>query len=323
MPSRTVFLLGAGFVGGSVLQALLEDGSYAISVLNRDPEKADKLKELGVRPVEGSLHDDEVTSREAAQADIVLHIATADDLPSVQSILKGLEQRDQSKPPAIYIHTSGTGVFMRPLHPEHVVFSDKDPAQWDELVPGDAPHRQIDLTIKRAAESGKLNAKISIMLPPLIYGTGNGPFNQHSIQIPRWIAQSVKNKQVTIAGPTLTWNSIHVLDLVPAYLTALSYLSSLPSSARPPIYLVPSTGEHTWRSLGQRLDAELKKRGLIDPAAEVKEQDEPDWTTLTGTRSRARGEWLSEWGWKRDESLPDVHGSVAEEIDHIKATGQI
>lgn len=37
-----------------------------------------------------------------------MHIATADDLPSVKSILKGLEKRDKSKPRAIYIHTSGS-----------------------------------------------------------------------------------------------------------------------------------------------------------------------------------------------------------------------
>lgn len=39
---------------------------------------------------------------------IVLHMATADDLPSVKSILKGLSRRDSSKPPVIYIHTSGS-----------------------------------------------------------------------------------------------------------------------------------------------------------------------------------------------------------------------
>lgn len=70
--AKTLFLLGTGFIGGSVLNALLEDkkDQYTISALCRDPKKADKLKELGVRPVQGELASDELIAKEAAEADV-------------------------------------------------------------------------------------------------------------------------------------------------------------------------------------------------------------------------------------------------------------
>ena len=129
----TLFLVGTGFIGGTLLTSLLEQGKYEIAALSRDEAKANKLKELGVRPVMGSL-DDEILAEESEKADvslfrealadefvldltfwyclgfgqIIIHAATADDQPSVKSILKGLAQRPKDKAPAIYIHTSGS-----------------------------------------------------------------------------------------------------------------------------------------------------------------------------------------------------------------------
>lgn len=68
--SKSLFLLGTGFIGGSVLTALLEKKEYRISALSRDPKKSERLKALGVRPVEGELSSDEVISKEATEADV-------------------------------------------------------------------------------------------------------------------------------------------------------------------------------------------------------------------------------------------------------------
>jgi hypothetical protein len=143
-------------------------------------------------------------------------------LPSVKSIIKGLSQRDASKEPAVYIHTSGyvifsssslppsfalsaskltfgprciallifpqstvrnshfssvialsfsflpfrTGVLTFPDHPDDILFNDKSPDKFDTLIPDEADHREIDLYIKQAVESKKLNAKISIVRFP-------------------------------------------------------------------------------------------------------------------------------------------------------------
>lgn len=65
----TLFLVGTGFIGGTVLTSLLEQKKYKISALCRDEAKASKLKELGVRPVMGSL-DDPILAEESSKADV-------------------------------------------------------------------------------------------------------------------------------------------------------------------------------------------------------------------------------------------------------------
>jgi len=67
----TLFLVGTGFIGGTVLTELLQTGKYEIAALSRDEGKANKLKELGVRPVMGSL-DDEILAEESSKADVSL-----------------------------------------------------------------------------------------------------------------------------------------------------------------------------------------------------------------------------------------------------------
>ncbi|GAA5824450.1 hypothetical protein JCM11251_000428 [Rhodosporidiobolus azoricus] len=316
--TKSLFILGTGFIGGSVLTALLEKKEFAIAALSRDDKKADKLKELGVRPVKGTLSDDEVISKEAAQADVILHIATADDLPSVKSIIKGLGQRDASKPPALYIHTSGTGVLTVPTHPDDVIFNDNDQEKFDTLIPDHAPHREIDLTIKSAVESGKLNAKVSIILPPNIYGVGTGPFNRISIQTPRWATTVVKQKKWTTWGGHRHWNNIHIKNLVSAYLTLLEHLESTDSA--PPLYIIAETGEHLWGDVGVVLKKELEARNLLSKDAPSEEIEEGNTETETGTQSRSKSEWLHEWGWKVQDA-PSVTESIGEELDVMIQNG--
>ncbi|BGP17091.1 hypothetical protein JCM10213_006879 [Rhodosporidiobolus nylandii] len=316
--SPSVFILGTGFIGGSVLQGLLDEKKYEIAALCRDDRKADKLKELGVRPVRGELSSDEVISTEAAKADIIFHIATADDLPSVKSILKGLEQRPAEKKPAIYIHTSGTGVLTVPVHPDTLVFADKSPEIFDKNIPDHAPHREIDLTIKKAVESGKLNAKISIILPPCIYGIGTGPFNKRSIQIPLWAQDAVKKGKFVSYGPQHRWNNIHIKNLVTAYQTLLAHNESADTV---PLYVIAETGTHLWGDIAPVLEGELKKHQLIPSDAQTEVVKEGNTETETGTQSISKSEWLHEWGWKvqKEESIVE---SVPETIQHMVDLGE-
>ncbi|GAA5994909.1 hypothetical protein JCM5350_006610 [Sporobolomyces pararoseus] len=309
----TLFLVGTGFIGGTVLTSLLEQKKYKISALCRDEAKASKLKELGVRPVMGSL-DDPILAEESSKADIIIHAATADDQPSVKSILKGLAQRPKDQAPAIYIHTSGTGILTVPLHPESVYFSDERPDQFDELVPDNAPHRDVDLLIKNAVEKEEINAKVSIILPPCIYGRGTGPFNQISIQIPRWIRRSLKDKQVTQFGPTRWWNHVHVVNLAAGYLTLLSKLEE--SSESPARYVFCETGEHQWGTIGELINKTLSSKGLVDKEP-VTREDAKDNETETGTQSRAHAEVLRKWGWTGKEEKQSIEESVVEDIEWI------
>jgi hypothetical protein len=66
---------------------------------------------IGVKTVIGDHSELDKITELAAQADIVLNAADADDLPLTKAVLNGLQKRSASsglKP--ILVHTSGTGV---------------------------------------------------------------------------------------------------------------------------------------------------------------------------------------------------------------------
>lgn len=64
-----------GYIGGSVLSRLLKHpnaASFNITALVRSPEKAEKLKTLGVSPVVGSHSDLALVEKLSAKADVVI-----------------------------------------------------------------------------------------------------------------------------------------------------------------------------------------------------------------------------------------------------------
>ena len=120
--------------------------------------------------IQGSHHDLEKIQNLAAQADIVVNAADADDLPLTMAILEGLKARSMTatfKP--ILIHTSGTGVISDQAEGEftpsgqkiwnvrsivfyghHIheaqSFWQKDNSEEDiRSIPPEKPHRLIDL----------------------------------------------------------------------------------------------------------------------------------------------------------------------------------
>jgi nucleoside-diphosphate-sugar epimerase len=100
-----IFITGAaGYIGGSVANALLEEG-HVIRGLVRDPEKVELLAARGVTPVFGNLDDLGLLVCEAQQADAVINTASSDHRASVEALLQGLH--GSGKP---FLHTSGSSV---------------------------------------------------------------------------------------------------------------------------------------------------------------------------------------------------------------------
>ena len=65
-----LFLLGVGYIGGSVLSALLETGAYTITALCRKEEQAQVLRKLGVTPLMGTLDSEEVITQATLDNDV-------------------------------------------------------------------------------------------------------------------------------------------------------------------------------------------------------------------------------------------------------------
>ena len=77
-----LFLTGAsGYVGSVVIQFAITQG-YKVHGLSRTQDSDAKLTSLGATPVRGDLTSLDVLRRESAEADAVIHLATAYELGS-------------------------------------------------------------------------------------------------------------------------------------------------------------------------------------------------------------------------------------------------
>ena len=101
----------SGYIGAAVTSRLLEHSTpnLKFSALVRSQDKADKLKSVlncNIEAVVGDLSDSALVEKLASDADIVLSIASSDDLASIEAVLKGLKKRYETtgKLPTL-IHT--------------------------------------------------------------------------------------------------------------------------------------------------------------------------------------------------------------------------
>ena len=103
MSKPAILLIGAGYIGGTVLERLIKDG-YPVTVTFRKPEQDEALKKFGVaRTVKASLDDEEIIEAEVAKHDILLNTASSDHVPSVNASLRGIQKRvDQGKKDHLY-----------------------------------------------------------------------------------------------------------------------------------------------------------------------------------------------------------------------------
>ncbi|KAF8493612.1 hypothetical protein JB92DRAFT_3084922 [Gautieria morchelliformis] len=266
MSPSNLFILGAtGYIGvffraqsvertGSVLTGILAaHPQFSVTALVRNQKDIEAVRAIGVaRVVNGSHEDLDTIQSLAAQADIVVNAADADDMPLTNAILAGLKARSKSvsfKP--ILIHTSGSGVISDQAEGEFVPSGQKiwnDNSEEDiRCIPPEKPHRLIDLEIFRADQHNHCSGYI--IAPSTIYGTGSGPVNKISQQVPMAIRTAVKRKEAVY---------VHIKDLVDLYLLVLSLaLSGTDMSGSYAKFYFGSVHEHVWgdimRQIGQIL----------------------------------------------------------------------
>ena len=145
-----------------------------------------------------------------------MHTADADHLPGTKAIIAGLEKRaaSSSRKP-ILIHTSGTGVLVERTQPpgkvkSEKVFSDADLTTYYAL-PATNIHKDVDDVVLEAGTRGKIDT--AIVAPPTIWGTGEGKFNRHSIQVPLLVKKCIAGGHgLVVEDGVNTWSIIHVAD---------------------------------------------------------------------------------------------------------------
>lgn len=327
---KHVFLLGPGFIGREVIDRLQAE-FYTVTTLIRREEAAPELNVAGIKTVLGNLDSSEIITKQASLADIVIHTATADHLASVEAVLAGIESRGER--PSIYIHNSGSGVLnddAKGSFKSETIYSDDGPEQIDTLSDS-APHRSIDLAIIRARKR-LTNAKIAIILPPVIYGV-NPEYKRQSIQMPTLTRFSLKHGYAGHIGDGLAvWNAVHVADLARAYMTILHWLenSSKEEVLKNPYFFCENGQEFAWKEAASTIGKALHSAGKLKspgtgtiPDSDYEDLFGPDASAIVvGSNSRSRANRLRSLGWlPREKGL--FQSLVEDEIPLIvQETGE-
>lgn len=216
---------------------------FDFTLVVRDQGKADQLQ---LRYPDAKLnivltnHADTAKIAElAAESDVVLNLADADDLPLAKAVNEGLTKRVNTagvRQPVL-IHTSGTSVLSDPKeedgnHATKHTYSDAAPEDFWAL-PASAPHHAIDLEVLKAQDVG---VKTLIVIPCTIVGLGSG-LNKLSVQVPGLVTAALRRSEGAQAGTVGAganeWPYIHVLDLAEAYVILLSKALSIDLEGNP------------------------------------------------------------------------------------------
>ncbi|KAJ5375755.1 hypothetical protein N7517_007761 [Penicillium concentricum] len=329
MSQTKILILGTtGYIGGSILTDLQKSknaSKYSISALVRNEEHVSKLKTRAIESILFKGLDDLDTIKKAAsEHDIVINAASASHDKSASAIIQGLAERKQHTGRAVqYIHTSGTSILGdQPISGKKVdlgVYSDAiDDIYEYEKSRGPYGQRITDIVVIETGE--KLDVPTYIVVPPTIYGEGNGPVATISQQVPNLAREAIKGKQAIVIGNgDGIWNHVHILDLAPLYTLILEgILASRPDlpSGRKGIFFA-ETGEHTWLDVSRGIADACFARGLCS-TKDVRKIDLTEAAPIVGgsedlveivlaSNARSRADLSRKLGWKPTRDDADFH----------------
>lgn len=280
MAQKNLFLVGPGFIGGTLLVKLKQvRPDLKLHALTRRDDQAAELEKLGITAVRGSVTDTpDLISEWAAKSDIIIHAASADDEHGTAAIVKGLTSaslRPAGSPRAIYIQTSGNDELVRSAQGmgaqsiEAKTLSDLHltDAQVEERFASDAYHWQVDGVLRKQLfnpeKEKEHNVVTSIMVPPLIYGIGAEPWKRISIQTPMLTTYMMEKGLVTLPeGHYGAWNCVWVHDLVEQYVLLLAHLEKTEPGQQTMHYVFPAEKKpFMWKEHFDAVAGELKRLG--------------------------------------------------------------
>ncbi|KZV69699.1 NAD(P)-binding protein [Peniophora sp. CONT] len=327
----TIFFTGAtGYVGGAILTRLLEAGSFEITALVRNADKAKKLNALGVSTIIASLDDSVPLVAAAASADVVMQTAHADHLPAIKDILKGMRQRfEKTGKQGILIHTSGTGVLIddaKGMHDDHITYDDSS-VESIESLPADAFHREVDIEVVKADQEGYIRSHI--IIPSTIWGVLTGRLADEGIshtlshQIPWAIAAGLKRGQGGMVGKGLNvWPHVELHELAEMYMIILrAAIAGTAPHGREGHYFGAS-GQYRLLDAAKAYTAVLYKLGKSktpEPTTYTKEEIDRYFggSEYLGSNSKCKAVRARELGWKPTKTTEDFYAFIPTEVETI------
>lgn len=245
-----------------------------------------------VKLVYGSLEDSEVLEAAARDADIVVReypapafVITYADLPldtadssdhmgAALAIAKGITAGHSKANPGFWIHLSGTGILCygdmeTKTYGEgpKVSHDDWEGASKLTSLPDAAWHRDVDKAVLDVSATAGDAAKIAIICPCCIYGTGRGPGNQRSIQIYDLVKASLlRGRTIQIGAGKTEWDYVHVHDLAKLYVSLVEEAAKKNVDEElwgPKVYYLAENGHFVWGEVSQKIADAAAKAGYI------------------------------------------------------------
>ena len=209
-----IFVTGAtGYIGSIITGFAVADG-YAVRGLSRSEAGDAKLRELGAIPVRGGLTSHDVLRRESAEANIILHLASA--YVFGQGSYDDALPIDNAAVDAIADVLAGTGKPFVTTLGTLAVAADPSGAETDENSPLEP--NPINTRVKHEqhalAYAGKGVKVMSVRLAPFVYGRGGSG-------VKFFMDMSAQAGDVTIVdGGKNRTTVVHVDDAARLYLLA-------------------------------------------------------------------------------------------------------
>ncbi|KAJ7461155.1 hypothetical protein FB451DRAFT_1096097 [Mycena latifolia] len=338
-PIKVLVTGATGFIGGTVVASFLDREDYKrgdveVTCLVRGKYRSILIRErLGVKVVIGDLADVDTVKAAAEEADVVIDTANADFPKGTQAILDGLKARHaRTGIKSIFIHSSGTGALTDNAQGQFAsdkIYEDIDCADI-RAIPRTYVHRETDTMISEASVEGYIRGYV--VMPPLIYGRGTGPFSRTSVQIPALIRAALKLRQSIHVGPGLSmWNGVHVKDLVDLYFIllddALSRIPKAPTGLE--CFYFCATDTYSWKELAAMIGRRLHAKGVI-PTAEARAllpSEEAGvlgaWSGFAyGSNSRSKAGKAYDLGWQPKHHTTGLFESIDAEYEAVVQEGK-
>ncbi|KAF8894205.1 NAD-binding protein [Gymnopilus junonius] len=307
-----IFMTGVtGFIGPAVLQRLLdhnEASQFHITAF------------LGVNTITGSLEDLVLTENLAADADIVIAMADADNLDVAKAVLRGMKRYHKASGTVpTLIHTSGTGVVADAASGDHasdIIYDDIN-ADQIELC---QRHNHTDMICQGVHHP-----------PSMVYGLGSGRLldlgvrNKFSIVFPQLIkAALVRGRSGVFGAGKNVWNNVHVDDIVDLYIILFDTIREKKAGlghGREGYYFAEN-GEHSIYELGKAIGEGLVALGratIAEPSAFTNAEIDFFFqgSTFWDRNSRARASRARSLGWHPVKTSKDMLDSIQKEIEAI------
>ncbi|WP_306361243.1 NAD-dependent epimerase/dehydratase family protein [Nocardia sp. CC227C] len=276
-----VFVTGVtGFIGGSIATRLVHEG-HRVAGLTRSLDRVDRLAELGIEPVVGTLDEVDVVAGAAGAADAVINAADSDHRGVVHTLIDALA--GTGKP---LLHTSGTSIVGDDArgHASNAVFTEADVRPGGQWRPTSDKAARVAID-RLAIAAADRNVRSVVLCNSLIYGHGRG-IGRDSVQLPRLVAHARRSGAARYLGPGENrWSTVHIDDAVDLYLRALD---SAPAGS---FYFV----ENGEASFGEMAGAIADVMGLGEAQSWDVEAAIAEWgyevaVYALGSNSRVRGE---------------------------------